>query len=91
MLLFRQSALATWDLQLAQGIAAVDEQLGARASGGRDALQHLLSGSGVASVQGADAHRENQVEGLLAGLKHELFARGLAHAHPASGDFCGCG
>jgi hypothetical protein len=74
------------DAELAERVTAVDEEAGVWPGGHGDTPQDALTGSGMASIEGANADGEHDVEGLIVCLQQEVFGRDPPDAHAARGD-----
>ena len=57
---------------------------------GRDAHENPLAGQGMATVEGADPDREDDVVGRLAGLEDEVLCRNMAEGQAAGSNSAGC-
>lgn len=83
--------LGSGDWQLAEGVAAVDEEPGAGPRRQGQALQDLLSRLRVTTVKRPDADGEDEVVRRFVGLEGEVLGRDLADLHAARGDLVGRG
>jgi hypothetical protein len=75
------AALRAREGQFAEWVASVDEQAGVHCRDGSDPTERQLTGPRVAAIERADAHGEDQVVRLFAGLQREVFGRDVANAH----------
>src|ERR687891_2352859 len=71
---------------LAQRVAAVDEQPSVRHEGRSDPSTRLLAGLRMPPVERADAHREYEIVGSLAGEQGKVLRGHAPHAHPSGLD-----
>ena len=83
--------LSLADRQLAERIAAVDEQPGIIGGCHSDAVQSPFACLRVTTIEGADSDGEDKIVWFFARLQDEVFDREVANAPAAGRDFVGRG